>query len=104
MACCVLFALRISRMIKTAPWVDIHAQVSIQSRVTGRENLHNGMSSGQIEFPEFVEMMRDRFGALEYREMCIKDAFQTLDKDKNGYITYDELRAAMLEKGEPLDD
>nr|KAG5696707.1 hypothetical protein BaRGS_012076 [Batillaria attramentaria] len=60
--------------------------------------------SGQIEFPEFVEMMRDRFGALEYREMCIKDAFQTLDKDKNGYITYDELRAAMLEKGEPLDE
>ena len=44
--------------------------------------------------------MRDQFGALEYQEMAVREAFKVLDKDGNGYIDYDELRAVLGEKGE----
>ena len=48
--------------------------------------------------------MRDQFGALEYQEMVVKEAFKLLDKDGNGYIDYDELRSVLREKGEALSE
>ena len=49
-------------------------------------------------------LMRDQFGALEYQEMVVKEAFKLLDKDGNGYIDYDELRSVLREKGEALSE
>ena len=48
--------------------------------------------------------MRDQFGALEYQEMAVREAFKVLDKDGNGYIDYDELRSFLQEKGETLSE
>ena len=58
--------------------------------------------NGQIDFREFAVLMRDRFGVIEYQEMAVREAFQLLDRDGNGYIDYDELRAVLLDKGETL--
>ena len=61
-------------------------------------------ANGQIDFREFAMLMRDQFGALEYQEMVVKEAFKLLDKDGNGYIDYDELRSVLREKGEALSE
>ncbi|KAL8581323.1 hypothetical protein ACOMHN_034402 [Nucella lapillus] len=59
--------------------------------------------NGQIDFPEFAQLMRDRFGALDYQAIAVKEAFQTLDRDGNGVIDYHELRAFLQTSGdEPL--
>ena len=49
-------------------------------------------------------LMRDQFGALEYQEMVVKEAFKLLDKDGNGYIDYEELRSVLRAKGEALSE
>ncbi|XP_076456692.1 calmodulin-like [Babylonia areolata] len=56
--------------------------------------------NGQIDFSEFAQLMRDRFGALEYQAIAVKDAFKTLDKDGNGFIDYHELWAFLKGTGE----
>ncbi|KAK7092120.1 uncharacterized protein [Littorina saxatilis] len=61
--------------------------------------------NGQIDFKEFASMMRDRYGALEYQEMVVRDAFKQLDRDGSGFVDYEELRLALAEKGEePISD
>ena len=56
--------------------------------------------NGEIDLREFAQQMLDHFGTLEEQEMAVKEAFQRLDKDGNGYIDYEEPRSVLQEKGE----
>ena len=56
--------------------------------------------NGEIDLREFAQQMLDHFGTLEAQEMAVKEAFQRLDKDGNGYIDRHELRFIMSKLGE----
>ena len=59
--------------------------------------------SGFIELDEYIELMSDRVGALEYEQQQMKAAFQHFDKDSSGKLSREELRRFLTSNfGEPL--
>ena len=52
-----------------------------------------------IEFPEFVEVLKERLKEADITEDII-EAFKVFDIDKNGYITGDEISKIMASLGE----
>ena len=52
-----------------------------------------------IEFPEFVEHLRERLKVADIREE-IREAFKVFDIDKDGQISEDEIREVMASLGE----
>ena len=63
--------------------------------------------NGVIDFGEFVDVMRGHLWQAEgapTAEDELKEAFSVFDKDGNGFISKDELRAALLNLGERLDE
>ena len=55
--------------------------------------------NGMIEFPEFVEHLRERLKVADIREE-IREAFKVFDIDKDGQISEDEIREVMASLGE----
>ncbi len=59
--------------------------------------------SGSIEFPEFLWMMAQKTSDLA-AEDDIRKAFQVFDRDGNGFISREEMRAVMMNIGEQITD
>ena len=55
--------------------------------------------SGQIEFPEFCNMMSHKMNITDDVEM-VRLAFRTLDKDGSGFISTTEFKHLMTHIGE----
>jgi Ca2+-binding EF-hand superfamily protein len=60
--------------------------------------------SGTIEFDEFVQMMAKRIEQRPDDGEDLKEAFEVFDRNKDGYITAEELRQVMRSLGENLTD
>ncbi|XP_052105253.1 squidulin-like [Mytilus californianus] len=57
--------------------------------------------SNEIEYNEFEEYYMKTFGSQNRNEHAdLMEAFKTFDKDGNGFIDIEELKDAMLNKGE----
>ncbi|CAC5401704.1 CALM [Mytilus coruscus] len=57
--------------------------------------------SNEIEYNEFEEYYMKTFGSQNRNEHAdLMEAFRTFDKDGNGFIDIEELKDAMLNKGE----
>ena len=54
--------------------------------------------SGQIEFPEFCNMMSAKMGTVNYEDM-IRMAFMVLDKDGDGTIKSSAFKHLMIHIG-----
>jgi len=54
---------------------------------------------GNIEFSDFVETVGKKFGSGDDQEKILREAFKVFDKDGNGFLTNDELRDIMTNKG-----
>jgi calmodulin len=59
--------------------------------------------NGCIDFPEFLTMMARKMKPTD-TEAEMKEAFNVFDKDKDGYISPDELALVMRSLGEMLSD
>mmetsp|Transcript_23404 Transcript_23404/g.41390 ORF Transcript_23404/g.41390 Transcript_23404/m.41390 type:complete len:117 (+) Transcript_23404:355-705(+) len=60
-------------------------------------------NSGEIDFPEFLEMMTAKMGERDSKTEILK-AFRLFDDDETGYITIENLRRVAKEIGENLSD
>ncbi|KAK7091647.1 uncharacterized protein [Littorina saxatilis] len=59
--------------------------------------------SGFIELNEYIELMSEKVGMLEYQKQQMKAAFHHVDKDGSGKLSRDELRQFLTSHyGEPL--
>jgi|Transcript_15206 calmodulin len=58
-------------------------------------------NDGTMDFPEFLKLMADKMKEPE-PEDDIREAFQVMDKDGNGYLNAKELRYVLTNIGEPL--
>ncbi|GFO23849.1 calmodulin [Plakobranchus ocellatus] len=59
-------------------------------------------NSGFIELDEFITLMSERYGALEYQNYIVTEAFQYFDRDKKGYLNKDQLYSYLTKCGEVL--
>ena len=59
--------------------------------------------NGVIDFKEFMDTMSRKPRNSKIEEE-LRESFKFFDKDRNGYITANELRLAMLTLGEKLSD
>merc|ERR1711904_237017 len=59
--------------------------------------------SGQIEFPEFLEMMTGKMGEKDTKEEILK-VFKLFDDDATGKITFKNLKRVAKELGENKTD
>jgi len=59
--------------------------------------------SGCIKFPEFLWMMAKKASDLA-AEDDIREAFRVFDRDGNGHISRDEMKAVMMNIGETVTD
>merc|ERR1711953_377042 len=59
--------------------------------------------SGTIEFPEFLESMKQKYGNMTDTEGDIKDAFKIFDRDKDGFVDIKELIKVASTMGFSLD-
>mmetsp|Transcript_18437 Transcript_18437/g.35231 ORF Transcript_18437/g.35231 Transcript_18437/m.35231 type:complete len:167 (-) Transcript_18437:124-624(-) len=60
-------------------------------------------NSGEIDFPEFLEMMTAKMGERDSKTEILK-AFRLFDDDETGYITLENLRRVAKEIGENMAD
>lgn len=58
--------------------------------------------SGNLDFSEFLAMMRRKYKQMEDTQESVKEAFKMFDKDGDGFITSDELKYVMTNLGEKL--
>ncbi|XP_021339259.1 calmodulin-A-like [Mizuhopecten yessoensis] len=58
--------------------------------------------SGKIDFEEFVKFMTDRMNTVDEHDSLVQ-AFKTFDKDGNGFLDKEELKAILKEEGD-IDD
>ncbi|KAG8649749.1 calmodulin-like protein 11 isoform X2 [Manihot esculenta] len=59
--------------------------------------------NGTIEFGEFLNLMARKMKESDAEEE-LKEAFKVFDKDRDGYISPNELRHVMINLGEKLTD
>merc|ERR1719271_1136169 len=59
--------------------------------------------SGQIEFPEFLEMMTGKMGGKDTKEEIMK-VFKLFDNDSTGKISFTNLKRVAKELGEHMTD
>lgn len=59
--------------------------------------------SGSIEFPEFLWMMAQKTSELA-AEDDIRECFRVFDRDGNGYISKEEMKAVMMNIGETVSE
>jgi calmodulin len=61
--------------------------------------------NGVVDFDEFVHMMRSHLheaGAEPTPEDELKEVFNVFDRDKDGFISFEELKLAMINLGERM--
>ncbi|KAL8578831.1 hypothetical protein ACOMHN_022124 [Nucella lapillus] len=59
--------------------------------------------SGFIELTEYITLMSERVGVLEYEQQQLEAAFRHFDKDGSGKLSRDELRRFLTSNfGDPL--
>merc|ERR1712168_456724 len=54
--------------------------------------------NGTIEFPEFLELMKEKYG-YEDQESDLREAFKIFDRDRDGFITLKELKKVSMMLG-----
>ena len=72
--------------------------------------------SGTIEFPEFLELMKQKYGSMDIEEdirwssgmcwnfrFCFRDAFNIFDQDKDGFVDIKEFIKIASTMGFSLD-
>merc|ERR1712200_206664 len=47
--------------------------------------------NGTIEFPEFLELMKEKYG-VDDTESDLREAFKIFDRDKDGYVDISEIK------------
>lgn len=60
--------------------------------------------NGTVEFPEFCQLLAQKFVGNHSEEDEIMEAFKVFDKDGNGFISATELRSVMISLGRKLTD
>ena len=75
-----------------------------ESEIQDIINKFDANDSGTIDFPEFLKMMEWFLVEENAATTRIREAFLAIDKDKNGFISSDELRNVMASLGENLTD
>jgi len=54
---------------------------------------------GNVEFSDFIDVVGKKFVDDDDKEKTLREAFKVFDKDSNGFLTADELRDIMTNKG-----
>ena len=75
---------------------QLHGQELTDEELTAMVNEVDTDGNGEIEFPEFCELMMRNMGDKEDPE-TLREAFSILDADGSGTIGRDELRRMMLQ-------
>ncbi|EPS70174.1 hypothetical protein M569_04591, partial [Genlisea aurea] len=60
-------------------------------------------SNGVIDFPEFLSSVAHMI-KLNDSDESVRETFDVIDKDQNGFITPEELREVLLKLGESVSD
>jgi len=58
--------------------------------------------NGTIEFPEFLELMKEKYGSDD-QESDLREAFKIFDRDRDGFIDMNELKKVSMMLGTLLD-
>merc|ERR1712037_205009 len=58
--------------------------------------------NGTIEFPEFLELMKEKYGSDD-QESDLREAFKIFDRDRDGFIDMRELKKVSMMLGTMLD-
>jgi len=58
--------------------------------------------NGTIEFPEFLELMKEKYGSDD-QESDLREAFKIFDRDRDGFIDMRELKKVSMMLGTLLD-
>jgi len=58
--------------------------------------------NGTIEFPEFLELMKEKYGSDD-QEADLREAFKIFDRDRDGFIDMRELKKVSMMLGTLLD-
>jgi len=58
--------------------------------------------NGTIEFPEFLELMKEKYGSDD-QESDLREAFKIFDRDRDGFIDMRELKKVSMMLGTCLD-
>lgn len=55
--------------------------------------------NGNIKFTEFVQVVGKKFPMEDEREKTLREAFKVFDKDANGFLSKEEIKDIMTNKG-----
>ncbi|XP_069134422.1 calmodulin-like [Argopecten irradians] len=64
----------------------------------------DGDGDGFINCKEYCAMMSQTYSSKDQEKQALRKAFETLDRDGDGYLTTDELRAALQFNSDITDD
>jgi len=70
---------------------------ALNQQMVDTVNEHMG---GLISLKKFASKLNEHHGSTKYQQAELKDAFEKLDKDGNGYLNREELKEFLMQKGD----